>query len=102
QRRAEHLGPIGIRTALRESETVAYSNTCFDLVGHVASADILKIGSDGALAFQVAWPARRIVAINYPNNGIVGIKAGKRGGFAPLDRALKPGDSDRFRLGFRF
>src|SRR6266511_75592 len=59
-RRTEHLGSIGIRTSLRESETVAYSDTVFDLVSHVASADILKIGRDGAFAFQVEWLARRM------------------------------------------
>jgi hypothetical protein len=31
-RRAENLGSIGIRTALRESETVAYGDAAFDLV----------------------------------------------------------------------
>ena len=95
-RRAEHLGSIGIRTALRESETVAYRDTVFDLVGHVASADIFKIGRDRALAFQIAWLARRIVTINDLNDSIIGIKAAKRGSLAPLYRALEPGDSDRF------
>src|SRR5437016_2777211 len=51
-----------------------------------------------ALAFQIARLAGRIVTINNQNDGIVGIKAGKRGGLAPLDRALEPGDSDRLRL----
>lgn len=32
RRGAEHLGSIGIRAALRESESVAYGNTVFDLV----------------------------------------------------------------------
>ena len=43
-------------------------------MSHVAYADFLKIRSDGALAFHVAWHARRIVAINYLNNRVVGVK----------------------------
>jgi hypothetical protein len=50
---------------LREGETVAYRNTAFDFVRHVASADILEIGRDGALAFQVAWLARRTTVLNF-------------------------------------
>src|ERR1700719_3398282 len=98
----QHLGSIGIRAALRESESVAYGNTVVDFVSHAASADISKIRRDSALAFQVAWQTRRIVTINYPNDRIIGIKVGKRGGLAPLDRALESGDSDRLRLGLRF
>jgi len=98
-RRTKHLGPIGVRAALREGEAVAYGNTIFDLVRHVASADILKIGRDSALAFQIARLAGRIVTINNQNDGIVGMKAGKRQGLAPLDRTLEPGDGYGTSLG---
>ena len=98
-RRTKHLGPIGVRAALREGEAVAYGNTIFDLVRHVASADILKIGRDSALAFQIARLAGRIVTINNQNDGIVGMKAGKREGLAPLDRTLEPGDGYGTSLG---
>ena len=87
---------------MRESETVAYGDAVFDLVSHIASADILKIGRDGALAFQVAWLARRIVTINYPNNGVVGIKAGKRGALRPSIARLSPATVIGFRLRLRF
>ena len=77
---------------MREGKTVTYGDAAFDLVRHVASADIFKIGRNGALALKIAWLARRIVTINNPNNGIVGIKASKRWGLATLDRALESGD----------
>jgi hypothetical protein len=88
---------------LREGETVAYGDAAFDLVSHVAPADVIKIGRDGTPAFQVAWFARRIVTINYLNNGIFSIQAGKRAGVAAFDRALEPNDGDGLglRLGRR-
>ena len=95
-RRAEHFRPIRIRTALCESQTVAYGHTGFDFVSHVASADIFKIRGDGALALQMTWFARWIVTIDDLNDGIVSIKTGKRRGLAPLDRAPKPRDGDWF------
>src|SRR5207302_1843537 len=72
-RRTKHLGPIGIRAALREGEAVACGDAAFDLVSHFASADVVKIGGDGTLAFEIAWLARGIVTINDPNDRIVGI-----------------------------
>jgi hypothetical protein len=75
-RRTEHSSSIGIRTALREGETFAYSDAAFDLVSHVAPAHVIKIGGDRAPAFQIAWFARRIVTINYLNNGIFTIQGG--------------------------
>ncbi len=71
-------------------------HTGFDFVSHVASADIFKIGGDVALALQMTWLARWIVAIDDLKDGIVSIQTGKCSGLAPLDRALEPRDSDRF------
>ena len=98
-RRAEYAGSIGIRTALREGETLAYGDAAFDLVSHVAPADVIKIGRDRTPAFQVAWFARRIVTINYLNNGIFIIQGGKRVGVAAFDRTLEPSDGDGLGLG---
>jgi hypothetical protein len=97
-RRAEHSGSIGIRTALREGETLAYGYAAFDPVSHVAPVDVIKIGRDCTHASQVTWFARRIVTINYLNNGIFRVQAGKRAGVAAFDRALEPSDGDG--LGF--
>jgi hypothetical protein len=96
-RRAEHPGSIS--TALREGETLAHGDAVFDLVSHIAPVDVIKIGRDRTLAFQVAWFARRIVTINYLNNGIFTIQVGKRAGVAAFDRALEPSDGDGLGLG---
>ena len=61
---------------MREGETLAYGDAAFDLVSHVAPVNVIKIGSDSTPAFQVAWFARRIVTINYLNNGIFTIQGG--------------------------
>jgi hypothetical protein len=58
------------------TETLAYSDAAFDLVSHVAPAHVTKIGGDRAPAFQIAWFARRIVTIDYLNNGIFTIQGG--------------------------
>src|ERR1051325_6230810 len=87
--RTEHFCPIRIGTALREGQTVSDGHAGFDLVSHVASADVVKIRGDGAPALKVAWLARRIVTIDDLNNGILRIETGERGGLAPLDRALE-------------
>ena len=64
-----------------------------------APADIIKIGRDRTPALQVAWFARRIVTINYLNNGIFIIQGGKRVGVAAFDRTLEPSDGDGLGLG---
>ena len=94
-RRAEYFRSVGIRAALREGEAVSDRHAGFDLVRHVASADILKIRGDGSFALQAVWLARRIVAIDHLKNGIVGIHACKRGALASLDRALERRNGDR-------
>ena len=71
---------------MREGKTVTYGDAAFDLVRHVASADIFKIGRNGALALKIAWLARRIVTIDDSNNGILGIKASKRCGLCRSPR----------------
>src|SRR5436190_5851130 len=83
--RTKHFRSVVIGTVLHKSEAVAYGDAAFDLVNHFASADVVKICRDGALAFQVARLARRIVTIDDSNNGILGIKAGKRTSVAAPD-----------------
>ena len=95
-RRAEYFRPVGVRTALRESETVSDRHTGFDFVSHVASADILEIGGDVALALAAYAACSVIIPIDHLKDGIVGIQTGKRGGLAPLDRAPQARDSDGF------
>src|SRR5690606_21289883 len=84
----DHPCPVGVGAGLRKGEPPALGDADFDTMRHRASADVVPERGDGCLAPDLAWPARRIVAVDHPRHRIVGVEAGERSAVTCLDGLL--------------
>src|SRR5260370_19667770 len=85
---AEHLGAVRISAGLREGETISLRDADVDLVCHGPAANVVPERVDCGSALHFTRPARRIVAIDDAQDGVVGVETCERRPVASFDGAL--------------
>src|SRR5260370_15881617 len=85
---AEHLCAVRISAGLREGETISFGDADVDLVCHSPAANVVPERVDRRSALHFTRPARRIVAIDDAQHGVIGVETCERGPVASFDGAL--------------
>lgn len=70
--------PYRIGARLRKGEPIVLREAGVHLMGHQPAADVVPERADCRLAFDLAWLARRIVAVDDAHHSVIGIKACKQ------------------------
>src|SRR5262249_16832208 len=85
---AEYLCAVRISASLRKGEAISFGEADLDIVRHGAAAEVVPESVDRRSTLHFTRPARRIVAIDDAQDGVVGVETCERWPVAPLDGAL--------------